>query len=139
MALYGRHHRLHHRDQLGISGDADEPGGIVFTDARGRPLASAGTPILPTEPAPTGNWVHPTGERMDDDCVVFSPPPGTAAQVAAANLVGPVRDYPSFIDLDDPVLRGGRRRARRLVRLTHRSTEILSSGPVGCPTVRVHR
>jgi len=40
---------------------------------------------------------------MDEDCVVFSPPPGTAAQVAAATLASPARDYPPFIDLDDPV------------------------------------
>ncbi len=103
MALCSRHHRLHHRGQLGIAGNADDPQGITFTDSRGRPLASAGKPIPPTEPAPTGNWVHPTGERMDDDCVVFSPPPGTAAQVAAATLASPIRDYPPFIDLDDPV------------------------------------
>ncbi len=102
IALCGRHHRLHHRGQLGISGDADEPHGITFTDARGRPLAPAGTPIPPTEPPRTGNWVHPTGERLDDDCVVFSPPPGTAAEVAAATLASPIRDYPPFIDLDDP-------------------------------------
>ncbi len=105
MALCSRHHRLHHRGQLGISGDADVPHGITFTDARGRALASAGRPTPPTEPLPTGNWVHPTGERLDDDCVVFSPPPGTAAQVAAATLASPVRDYPPFIDLDDPMFR----------------------------------
>ncbi len=103
MALCGRHHRLHHRGQLGISGDADEPDGINFTDSRGRPLAPSGTPIPPTEPAPTGDWTHPTGERLDDNCVVFSPPPGTAGQVAAATLASPARDYPPFIDLDDPV------------------------------------
>jgi len=50
-----------------------------------------------------GNRVHPTGERLDDDCVVFSPPPDTAAQVAAATPASPIRDYPPFIDLDDPV------------------------------------
>ncbi len=91
MALCSRHHRLHHLDHLGISGHADEPGGIAFTDAQGRPLAPAGIPIPPTRPAPTGNWVHPSGERMDDECVVFRDPPG------------PVPDYPLFVDLDDPV------------------------------------
>ncbi len=103
MALCGRHHRLHHRGHLGISGDADDPDGITFTDARGRPLPPSGKPMPPTEPAPTGNWVHPTGERLDDDCVVFSPSPGTAAEVAAATLASPARDYPPFVDLDDPV------------------------------------
>ncbi len=103
MALCSRHHRQHHRGQLGISGDADDPDGITFTDARGRPLPPSGKPMPPTASPPTGNWVHPTGERLDDDCVVFSPPPGTAAEVAAATLAGPIRDYPPFIDLDDPV------------------------------------
>jgi len=76
---------------LGIIGDADEPDGLTFTDSRGRPLAPAGTPVPPTGPVPTGNWTHPTGERMDDECVVFSDPPV------------PVADYPPFVDLDDPV------------------------------------
>jgi len=88
---------------LGISGDADDPHGITFTDARGRPLAAAGTPIAPTEPALTGNWIHPSGERMDDDCVVFRDPPATSAEVAAATLAAPAHDYPVFVDLDDPV------------------------------------
>ncbi|MDQ6797192.1 MAG: hypothetical protein M3011_04040, partial [Actinomycetota bacterium] len=51
-------------------------------------------------PAPTGNWVHPTGERMDDECVVFRDPPATKAEMALAD---PARDYPPFVDLDDPV------------------------------------
>ncbi len=103
MALCSKHHRQHHRGQLGIEGDADDPSGIAFTDARGRPLASGGQPIPPTEPAPAGNWTHPSGERMDDECVVFSEPAGTPAQVAAAALASPAQDYPDCIDLDDPV------------------------------------
>ncbi len=54
-------------------------------------MAPTGTPVPPTEPLPTGNWTHPTGERMDDECVVFRDQPV------------PVADYPPFIDLDDPV------------------------------------
>ncbi len=46
--------------------------------------------------------MHPTGERLDDDCVVFSRPLGTASQLAAATLAEPPPDYPPFIDLDDP-------------------------------------
>ncbi|MCA1656568.1 MAG: HNH endonuclease, partial [Actinobacteria bacterium] len=109
VALCSKHHRLHHRGHLGISGDADDPHGLTFTDARGRPLAPRATPRSPSEPLPTGNWVHPTGERLDDDCVVFSDPPvpatatATAAEVAAATLASPIRDYPPFVDLDDPV------------------------------------
>jgi len=102
MALCSTHHRQHHRGRLGISGDADDPHGITFTDARGRPLAPAGHPVPPTGPAPGGNWVHPSGERMDDDCVVFRDPPATSVEVAAPTLAGPARDYPPFVDLDDP-------------------------------------
>ncbi len=107
VALCGHHHRLHHRGHLGVSGNADDPDGLTFTDARGRPLVPRTTPVPPSGPPPTGNWAHPTGERLDDACVVFpDPPPATAptaAEVAAAALAEPVRDYPPFIDLDDPV------------------------------------
>jgi len=103
MALCSKHHRLHHRGNLGISGDADDPDGVTFTDARGRSLASAGKPTPPTEPPVMGNWVHPSGERVNDECVVFSPPPGTATKVAAAAaLASPARDYLPFVDLADP-------------------------------------
>jgi Domain of unknown function (DUF222)/HNH endonuclease len=74
MALCHRHHRMHHRGLLGISGDVDRPDGLVFTDARGRPLA--GTP--PTPPpanhrhhAP-GRWAHPTGERLQSLWISFN-------------------------------------------------------------------
>jgi len=121
LALCGRHHRLHHRGQLGISGDADRPAGIGFTDARGRPLAPCGRPAPPTEPPQTGAWTHPTGERLDDRWIDFARPPatpdapGTAGEAAAASLArppltesepepeSPERDYPSVIDLDDPI------------------------------------
>jgi len=115
LALCGRHHRLHHRGQLGIAGDADRPDGIAFTDARSRPLAPAGRPSPPTEPPPTGTWTHPTGERLDDRWIDFATPPATATEVAAPTVArppiaepepepeAPERDYPSVIDLDDPI------------------------------------
>jgi len=110
MALCSRHHRFHHRGELGITGNADDPDGVVFTDARGRPLERCGTPTPPTGALPTGNWSHPTGERLDDRWVDFSPPPGMAAAGAAAALARPVRvvdqpvaDYPPCIKLDDPI------------------------------------
>jgi hypothetical protein len=109
MALCSRHHRLHHRGGLGISGNADDPDGIVFTDARGRPLAPAGQPAQPTGPPPTGSWTHPTGERLDDRWVDFARPserpatPAAPATPPARPTWSPERDYPAFIDLDDPV------------------------------------
>jgi len=71
-------------------------------------------PRQPTEPLPTGAWTHPTGERLDDRWIDFARPsdaPATAGEAAAASLArppiaepeSPERDYPSFIDLDDPI------------------------------------
>ena len=74
VALCSHHHRLHHRGHLGIAGNADEADGVVFTDRWGRPIAGRGSPAPPGDPPleaaaamgiPSGNWVHPSGERYD--------------------------------------------------------------------------
>ncbi len=78
VALCSKHHRLHHRGLLAISGDdADDPSGLVFTDARGRRLTGSGRPAPPPHLALTATYAHPTGERLDPACVWFRPPPGT--------------------------------------------------------------
>ncbi len=72
LALCQFHHRLHHRGGLGVTGNADEPEALVFTDERGRPLAACGRPVPPGErPCPPGNWIHPAGERCDRSWVHF--------------------------------------------------------------------
>ena len=80
VALCGHHHRLHHRGGLGIRGDADDPDGLVFTDARGRPLRPNAPPAPPRRSLaaavaeldlPRGGWSHPTGERLDPRWVGF--------------------------------------------------------------------
>jgi len=72
LALCQHHHRLHHRGGLGITGNADDPDGVVFTDARGQRLAACGRPTPPGEaPLPAGTWVHPTGEHLDPRWVYF--------------------------------------------------------------------
>jgi hypothetical protein len=81
VALCSRHHRLHHRGQLGISGDADDPDGLVFTDRYGRRLTGCGRPAPPgpdlaaaadrMQLAPA-TYVHPTGERLDTRWVYFN-------------------------------------------------------------------
>ena len=81
IALCHRHHRLHHLGRLGISGNADEPDGMTFTDERGRTLASTGRPVPPGRPVelaagglgiPSDAWSHPTGERFDPYWVHFN-------------------------------------------------------------------
>jgi len=81
VALCQVHHRLHHRDKLGISGNADQPDGLVFTDAKGRPFSTAGRPRPPEGPLAdvaahldiaTDGWVPPSNERLDPGCIAFN-------------------------------------------------------------------
>ncbi len=78
ICLCPHHHRLHHRGKLGISGNADEPGGVTFTNEAGNPIAQSGArpepPGAPPSP-PIGTYEHPLGERMDGRWLYFSPPP----------------------------------------------------------------
>jgi hypothetical protein len=76
ISLCGHHHRLHHQHRLGVTGDADQPYGVTFTDARGRPLPGAGTPRTPTGPPPTPahRYQHPLGERLHLHAVHFNQP-----------------------------------------------------------------
>jgi len=75
LCLCQHHHRLHHRGQLGIDGNADDPDGITFTDARGRTLDACGRPVPPgTSPPPPGNWVPPSGEPLDPWPIYFNEP-----------------------------------------------------------------
>ena len=79
ICLCSTHHRMHHRNQLGITGNADlapgSRGAVVFTDARGRCIEPGATPLAPggPPPQPTGTWQHPLGERLDHWAVHFNP------------------------------------------------------------------
>ena len=70
------HHRLHHRGRVGITGNADDPNGLIFTDAQGRLLPAAGTPKRPAEPPPRPerSYHHPLGERLEYWAVHFNKP-----------------------------------------------------------------
>jgi hypothetical protein len=58
---------------LGIEGNADEPDGVIFTDDRGRRLESCGKPTPPGDSPPQpGNWVAPSGERLDPWAIYFN-------------------------------------------------------------------
>ena len=78
VALCSRHHRQHHLGHLDIEGDADQPDGLVFTDASGRRLTGVGRPAPPGEVEVTGRWVHPSGERFDPHWLYFNQPPPAA-------------------------------------------------------------
>ena len=77
IALCPHHHRMHHKGELGISGNADE-GTVVFTDRNGDPLRPPGP--NPSPPGhhrhrPPAGTPHPLGERLDDQWLYFNPPP----------------------------------------------------------------
>lgn len=77
LLVCAHHHRLHHRGRLGITGDADQPDGVTFTNANGRFIHHSGAaPNRPTR-APTGPaepYRHPRGERLHLDWVLSNPP-----------------------------------------------------------------
>ena len=66
IALCAHHHRLHHHGRIGITGDADQPDGVTFTDHRGRTLAPTAPPRPPGDPPaprrpPPRHQPHPLG------------------------------------------------------------------------------
>ena len=100
ICLCPHHHRLHHRGKLGITGNADIPGGVTFTDASGKPLALSGArpkpPGAPPSP-PIGRYEHPLGERLDMSMVYFNPP----AEYRAAMGAEIRANSPNYDDLRD--------------------------------------
>jgi hypothetical protein len=77
IALCPSCHRAHHKGQLGITGNADDPHGLTFTDGRGNVIDPAARPIKPTGPPPTPKqpYEHPIGERLDKRELQFTDPP----------------------------------------------------------------
>jgi hypothetical protein len=80
-AICPRHHRMHHRGQLGITGNAETPGGLTFTDHRGREMlpASSASPPTGPPPRPAGRYQHASGESLQPWSVHFNRPGDTAA------------------------------------------------------------
>ena len=77
LSVCHRHHRLHHQGRLGITGNADQPATLVFTDPHGRPLPGCGSPAPPPAPIPPANpYQHPTGERLNRHWITLDPRPG---------------------------------------------------------------
>ncbi len=73
----GHCHHLIHRGKINITGNADEPDGLTFTDEHGRTLIRYPVPTPPTgpPPEPAEPFRHPTGERFDTRWLWFKPPP----------------------------------------------------------------
>lgn len=76
IAICPHHHRVHHRGELGIRGDAEDPSDLEFTDAHGRPIRPNRLIRPPTgpPPEPAGSFRHPLGERLDLRWLAFEPP-----------------------------------------------------------------
>ena len=73
----GKHHRMHHRGRLDITGDADHPDGLEFRNQHGRLISPSGAaPNVPTgpPPKPAAVYSHPDGGRMDTAQIYFNPP-----------------------------------------------------------------
>jgi hypothetical protein len=70
ICLCPAHHRMHHQGLIGITGNADQPDGIAFTDTRGSPIPAACPPAPPGEP-PTCDRPYdaPPAGRMNYDWV----------------------------------------------------------------------
>ena len=94
IALCPRHHRMHHRGELGITGNADDPDGITFTNRHGRPIGTTGARPQPpgaSPTTPTGVYQHPLGERLDPQWLYFNPPPEHRTTAWAHHPHNPLR------------------------------------------------
>lgn len=67
VALCRRHHRLHHQGGLAITGNADQPDGLVFTNPSGTVIEPTGTPTITGEPPPQPDTPYrpPYGGKLD--------------------------------------------------------------------------
>jgi hypothetical protein len=76
VALCGHHHRLHHKGKLGITGNADHPDGLTFSDQHGRAIDPAPHPSPPTGPPPPAPHYRGTsGDRLQRWAIHFTVPP----------------------------------------------------------------
>jgi hypothetical protein len=77
LLVCGKHHRMHHRGRLDITGNADRPDGLEFRNQHGRTITPSGAaPNPPTgpPPKPAAVYAHPDGGRMDTGQIYFNPP-----------------------------------------------------------------
>jgi hypothetical protein len=61
---------MHHKGELGITGDADDPDRVLFTDARGSPIVACCAPAPPGRlPDCEHPYEHPPAGRINWDWV----------------------------------------------------------------------
>ena len=77
LCLCPYHHDAHHRSEFTLTGNADAPDGLTFTDSHGNPI-TIGRPRPPDDPLPTPpdghRYAHPIGEPVQHKWVHFTPP-----------------------------------------------------------------
>ena len=71
LSLCPKHHKMHHRGELGISGDADLFHQVDFVDGKGDRIAGSGRPTQPTGPPPEPEVPYdpPLAGRFDWDWI----------------------------------------------------------------------
>ncbi|MGK0479141.1 MAG: hypothetical protein ACJAQ9_002188 [Ilumatobacter sp.] len=77
LLVCSKHHRMHHRGRLDITGNADQTNGLQFRNQHGRIITASGAaPTMPTgpPPKPAAVYSHPDGGRMDTGQIYFNPP-----------------------------------------------------------------
>ncbi len=84
-------HRDHHKQKFNITGNAETPGGLVFSKPKGDIIEPCGKPHPPDSlPASGKPYQHPLGESFDRRDLVFNPPPGTPPLVIAQPVREPI-------------------------------------------------
>jgi hypothetical protein len=71
VGLCKRHHKLLHHGFYTITGNADDPCGLRFTNQYGIEIPTGPKPTPPPHPPPVGDWQHPTGEHLDTGSIWF--------------------------------------------------------------------
>jgi hypothetical protein len=83
-------HRAVHRGEFSISGNADDPDGLVFRGPDGSVIRPGARPVRADEPPPmpARPYEHPLGERLDSASLFFTDPPGRSGPAAGTPPTG---------------------------------------------------
>jgi hypothetical protein len=77
LLVCSKHHRMHHRGRLDITGNADQTNGLEFRNQHGHLITASGAaPTMPSgpPPQPVAVYSHPDGGRIDTGQIYFNPP-----------------------------------------------------------------